>query len=52
MKKLCEEYKRIYGRNLEEDVKGDTSGYIRRLYIVLLQVRKITNINTIIVLIF
>jgi len=37
MKKLCEEYKKKYGTELEDDVKGDTSGYVRRLYTVLLQ---------------
>jgi len=37
IRQLCEEYKRKYGRNMEDDVKGDTSGYVRRLYTVLLQ---------------
>jgi len=52
MKKLCEEYKKKYGRELEDDVKGDTSGYVRRLYIVLLQVRIKTITNTIINIIY
>ncbi|OUM65615.1 hypothetical protein PIROE2DRAFT_20295 [Piromyces sp. E2] len=34
---LRTEYKRIYGKDVENDVKGDTSGYVRRLYTVLLQ---------------
>ncbi|ORX83030.1 Annexin [Anaeromyces robustus] len=34
---LREEYKRIYCREIEDDVKKDTSGYVRRLYTVLLQ---------------
>jgi len=34
---LRELYKKKYGKDIENDVKGDTSGYIRRLYIVLLE---------------
>jgi len=34
---LRAEYKKQYGRDIENDVKGDTSGYVRRLYTVLLQ---------------
>jgi len=34
---LRAEYKRQYGKDIESDVKSDTSGYVRRLYTVLLQ---------------
>jgi len=34
---ICEEYKRVYGKNLEDEIKNDTSGYVSRLYIILLQ---------------
>jgi hypothetical protein len=30
-------YKKTYGTDIEDDVKSDTSGYVRRLYTVLLQ---------------
>jgi len=28
----------MYGKNLEDEVKSDTSGYASRLYVVLIQV--------------
>jgi len=34
---LRAEYKKTYNRDIEKDVKGDTSGYVCRLYTVLLQ---------------
>ncbi|ORX42315.1 annexin A4 [Piromyces finnis] len=37
IKALCSHYKAQYCNSLEDDIKGDTSGYVRRLYTVLLQ---------------
>jgi len=37
---LCEAYKRKYGKELKDDVKGDTSGYTYRLFKVLLQANR------------
>jgi len=34
---LRTEYKKTYNKDIEDDVKGDTSGYVKRLYTVLLQ---------------
>ncbi|KAL4641779.1 annexin A5 isoform X2 [Arapaima gigas] len=46
VREIIAAYKQEYGKNLEDDVAGDTSGYFKRLLVILLQANRPQGVDT------